>query len=132
MKVAIATDDGSSVSQHFGRSKYYVVYQIEDGKIMGSETRPKASHTTRAEHHSLETGPEPSHEHGIEEGSFHEQVLSNVRDCQAIVTRGMGRGIHSAIEELGMLPIVTLEPSVEGAIQTYLKGTLTDHPERLH
>jgi len=35
MKVAVVTDDGESVSQHFGRARYYAVFEVDDGKIVG-------------------------------------------------------------------------------------------------
>jgi predicted Fe-Mo cluster-binding NifX family protein len=33
MKIAAITDDGRTISQHFGRASHYMVVTIEDGKI---------------------------------------------------------------------------------------------------
>ncbi len=35
MKVAVVTDDGKTFSQHFGRARYYQVYEIKDGLNKG-------------------------------------------------------------------------------------------------
>jgi predicted Fe-Mo cluster-binding NifX family protein len=39
MKIAVATEDGRVISSHFGRSPYFAIYQIEDGKIIHKEMR---------------------------------------------------------------------------------------------
>ncbi len=41
MKIALITDDGKSISQHFGRAPYYLVVTLEDGKEVNRELRPK-------------------------------------------------------------------------------------------
>jgi predicted Fe-Mo cluster-binding NifX family protein len=33
MKIAVITDDGKTISQHFGRAPYYMVFSIE-GKLV--------------------------------------------------------------------------------------------------
>ena len=40
-KVAIVTNDGNSVSQHFGRSRYYKIISLENGEIVGTEMRDR-------------------------------------------------------------------------------------------
>ena len=39
MKVAVPTVDGTSISQHFGRSKSFFVFDIDDGKVVGRPAR---------------------------------------------------------------------------------------------
>ena len=34
MKIAVITDDEKTISQHFGRAPYYMVFTIEDGHII--------------------------------------------------------------------------------------------------
>ena len=45
MKIAVVTHDEKTISAHFGRAQYYVVFTVDDGKITGQETRPKANHS---------------------------------------------------------------------------------------
>jgi predicted Fe-Mo cluster-binding NifX family protein len=37
MKIAVITDDGKTTSRYFGRTPYYLVLTIEEGKIINSE-----------------------------------------------------------------------------------------------
>ena len=41
LSIAIATDDGITISQHFGRAMYYEVLSIENGKVVKRERREK-------------------------------------------------------------------------------------------
>ncbi len=34
MKIAAVSEDGVTISQHFGRAPFYVVVTVEDGKIV--------------------------------------------------------------------------------------------------
>jgi hypothetical protein len=71
MKIAAVSDDGVSISQHFGRAPQYVVLTIEEGQIVANELRPKVGHHTFAsqehshlapgERHGCDAGSEPKH-----------------------------------------------------------------------
>ena len=37
--IAIATDDGETVSSHFGRARFYEVLSFSDGKVIKRERR---------------------------------------------------------------------------------------------
>ena len=45
MKIAFVTDDGMTITQHFGRAGKYLVVEIEDGKEISRELRDKFGHT---------------------------------------------------------------------------------------
>lgn len=122
MKIAVVTDDGKTVSSHFGMARSYLVFEIEGGEVKGKETRPKASH-----HHA----PGAMHHDGAE-NSLHQDMLSNVRDCEAIVARGMGRPMYEAIVRAGIRPYLTGRVYVDDVVGGYVDGTLDDLAERLH
>ena len=44
MRIAAVTEDGITISQHFGRAPYYLVVTVENGKIVGRERRDKMGH----------------------------------------------------------------------------------------
>ena len=44
MKIAAVSEDGVTVAQHFGRAPDYVVVTVEDGRVVGCETRPRVGH----------------------------------------------------------------------------------------
>lgn len=120
MKVAVVTDDSSTISTHFGMARGYLVYEIQEGVILNRELREKALHGRGETHHNGS------------ETSLHNNMLSNVSDCEAIISRGMGRGMYSSITGLGIKPYVTNIALAEDAIQKYIEGTLDNHIERLH
>jgi predicted Fe-Mo cluster-binding NifX family protein len=131
MKIAIITDDGKSISQHFGRAAYYMVLTIEDGKITERELRDKVGHSQFSA-----VGPEEHHheQHGLDDASHnkHAMMAGSITDCQAVICGGMGMGAYESMRRLNIKPIVTNEASVEAAAQAYIDGKLVDHTEKLH
>ena len=127
MKIAVVTDDGKTISQHFGRARYYVVYDVQGGVIKGSEMRDKAAHHSGSEPHHEEGG-----HHGPEADVKHSSMLSNVSDCEVLIARGMGWGAHEAIKGAGLKPFITDLELAEDAAKAYISGKLDSHTERLH
>jgi predicted Fe-Mo cluster-binding NifX family protein len=131
MKVAVVTDDGKTISSHFGRAKYYLVYDIQDKKVQKIETRPKVGrHLEGLSHHDDSSAR--SHDHGSGETALHNSMLSNVLDCEALIAGGMGSGAYMSIEEAGITPFLTDKIYADEAVQAYLNGTLNNQVERLH
>ena len=44
MKIAAVSDEGVTISQHFGRAPFYVVVTVEAGQVFASEKRYKVGH----------------------------------------------------------------------------------------
>ncbi len=130
MKIAVATEDGQSVSQHFGRAPYYAVITIEDGVIAGRELRPRSTpHLAGAPRDvHTETGP---HGIGPEAQARHDQMAQAISDCVALIAGGMGQGAHDRFAALGLKPVVTELPTVDAAALAYARGQLVDRLERL-
>jgi predicted Fe-Mo cluster-binding NifX family protein len=132
MKIAAVTDDGTTISAHFGRAHFYAVLTVEDGAITAQEMRPKAGH-----HDFAHEGPEePGHEHGHGWGhgaqSRHARMFATIADCDVLLARGMGAGAYYGLEQAGIRPLVTTVADIDEAVGTYLEGRLEDHPEKLH
>ena len=131
MKIAVITDDGKTISQHFGRAAYYMVLSIEEGKIIGRELRDKMGHNQ----FSAAGNEEHHHEqHGLDDASHdkHTQMAGSITDCQAVVCGGMGMGAYESMRRLNIQPIVTDLREIEVAAQAYIDGKLVDHTEKLH
>jgi predicted Fe-Mo cluster-binding NifX family protein len=131
MKIAVVTDDGATISQHFGRAPYYVVLTVEDGQITAREQRDKFAH----HHGSAEQHHEEQHHQGhsgAEADAQHSRMLSPIGDCQVLLARGMGYGAYASLQQAGVKPLVTDVANIDEAVQSYLQGQLVDHTERLH
>ena len=130
MKIAAVTEDGVTISQHFGRAPYYVVLTVEDGQVVGREQREKVAHGRGAGGHVHVEGQA----HGIDAASqdTHSRMAAPIADCQVLLARGMGMGAFQSLTQAGIQPVITDFAAVDEAIAAYVAGTLTNHTERLH
>jgi predicted Fe-Mo cluster-binding NifX family protein len=134
MKIAVITNDGKTISQHFGRAPYYLVFTIEDSEIVSKELRDKVGHRQFAQEphdHDSENDPR-GHGFGAHSDAKHVRMIESIQDCAAIIVRGMGRGAYLAMEQANIRPFVTDIEDVEEAVQAYIDNTLEDHTEKLH
>lgn len=132
MKVAAITDDGKTISQHFGRAPYYLVVTIEEGKIVNREMREKLGHN---QFHD-QAHAEESHglSHGLDAGSHHKHasMAQAIADCKALLCGGMGMGAYESMRQLNIQPVVTDLSDIDSAVQAFIDGKLVDHTELLH
>ena len=131
-KIAAITDDGSTISQHFGRAQYYLVATIEDGKIISRELRNKIGHAHFANQpHSEE---HPGQPHGMDPASHdkHLQMAEAIADCEALLCRGMGMGAYESMKMRNIRPVVTDIEVIDEAVLAYVNGDIVDRIDRLH
>ena len=132
MRVAVVTDDGKTVSSHFGRATHFLVATVEDGKIIGRELREKVGHGRFAnEPHDAEPSGRP-HGMGLHAQARHGQMLEPIADCEALLCGGMGYGAYENVKQRGIRPVVTDIPDVDQAVLAYAEGRIIDHIDRLH
>jgi len=131
MKIAAITDDGLTISQHFGRASYYAILTVEKGQIVKREMRDKLGH---AHFVGGKERLDASGRHGFGPGAEdrHGRMAAAIADCQVLLCRGMGWGAHESMKQAGITPIITDIGDIEAAVQAYLDGTLIDHREFLH
>lgn len=130
MKIAAVTDDGKSISRHFGRAAYYMVFTVENGQIIRREKRDKPGHNQFSEREPGRQMALPGH--GEKAQSRHAEMIAPIRDCQVVLSRGMGWGAYERLEAHNITPIITDIADIEEAVRAYLDGTIIDHKERLH
>lgn len=131
-KIAVITDDGKTISQHFGRAQYYLVITVNNGQITHCELRQKLGHTHFASHPHPEE--QPGQLHGMSFGLHqkHIQMAETIADCEALLCRGMGMGAYQSMQALGIRPVVTDIADIEAAVMAYVSGTIVDQTDRLH
>ena len=117
MRIAIPTDDGASISGHFGRSAAFLIFETEDGRITGRSTR-----TNHAKHTQGSCG---QHSAGSQAHS-HTGILSALEGCEVVICAGMGSRAAEALKAGGVREIVVTTPGlVEETVLAFLSGTLT-------
>jgi len=132
MKIAVVTDDELTVCQHFGRAQYYMVFNVEDGKIISKERRPKMGHY----HFAPAVGDHAPHstQHGFDATSQqkHASMAETIKDCQVLITGGMGMGAYKSLQSYKIQPIITDVKNIQGAIKLYLYDKLPNLLNKLH
>jgi len=136
MKIAIITEDGKTISRHFGRAPYYLVLTIEDGQIIHKEMRSKLGHGQFQNQHQADGAHE--HEHGQGHGhdtashNKHVSMAETISDCAALICGGMGMGAYDSMRRLNIQPVITDLQDIDSAAVAFVEGRLVDHTELLH
>ena len=100
MKIAVTYDNGN-IFQHFGRTEFFKVYEIEDNKVVSSEVIG-----------SNGVG------HGALAGLLSEQSVD------VLICGGIGGGAQGALAEAGVELCSGAEGDADQAVEAYLKGEL--------
>jgi len=117
MKIAVASDDGNTLAQHFGRSRYFLVFNVLDGQITGPEARANGC-TASAQG---ECGHEPHDHHA----HSHDALVTALRDCRVVLAGGMGRRAAMDLQANGIEPMaVSFSGPALDAVKAYLSGAI--------
>jgi predicted Fe-Mo cluster-binding NifX family protein len=135
MRIAAVSEDGVTISEHFGRAPFYVILTVEEGRVISRETRDKMGHTqfyTGAHAGEIERADSRGHGFDAAAQSRHSRMAAAIADCQVLLTRGMGAGAYESMKRANITPIVTDIANIDEAVQAYIEGRLVDHIEKLH
>ena len=132
MKIAFVTDDGVTITQHFGRAGKYLVVEVEEGKEVSRDLRDRQGHKQ-----NHQTGIENNHvatrdHEGPAAHSKHVQMMAAIEDCDVVVCGGMGRGAFNSIVSLGKEVFMTNTGDINDALEGYLAGELVDMSDLVH
>ncbi len=123
MKIALPTNDGATISEHFGRSTSFLIFEIENGHIKGRELKANGAKHSHApgtcDHHT--TGSEPH---------SHAGILAALEGCDIVICGGMGQKAAEALRSCGTQILVAPPASAEDTVVAYLAGKLTPQMER--
>jgi predicted Fe-Mo cluster-binding NifX family protein len=117
MKLAVASEDGVLISHHFGRSRCFLIFEIEDKQIIGRSVRDN-SFTAHARG-QCQDGQPREHHHG------HGAIVEALGDCDAVLCHGMGWRAAEDLKQNGIQAFVIQgDLSPEQAVVEYLAGNL--------
>ena len=100
MKIAVTYDNGN-VFQHFGRTEFFKVYDVEDNKVISSEVIGS---------------------NGVGHGAL--AGLLSDRSVDVLICGGIGGGAQQALADAGVELIAGAEGDTDQAVEAYLKGEL--------
>ncbi len=129
MKVAVVTNDAETISQHFGRSRFYKIITIKDEKQFSQEIRPRGTghYAQGAQNHNHEhshSDSEGRHGFGPEANDRHASMAREIADCDMLIAGGMGAGAYQSFVNAGLKVILTDKMNIDEAIDLLIKGTL--------
>lgn len=108
--IAVATADGVSLCDHLAKSAAFVVFEVEDGRIVSRAVRSR----------------------GQEQCGNHKSFVEMLAGCGAVICGGIGQGAFDALSAHGIKPVVTAGAySIDDAAAHYLAGTLATTAERV-
>ncbi|MDR3763701.1 MAG: NifB/NifX family molybdenum-iron cluster-binding protein [Acidobacteriota bacterium] len=115
MKIAVASVDGVTISQHFGQSTGFIVFDVEGETIRSSEWRA-VQQTPHAAGVCQHGGEQPQPGGG----------LALIRDCSVMVCGGIGGGAANALQQMGLKPMVLpVAGDAHTALARMLRGELS-------
>ena len=100
MKIAVTYDNGN-IFQHFGKTEFFKVYEVENNQVISSEVISS---------------------NGAGHGALAE-LLSN-QSVDLLICGGIGGGAQTALADAGVEVCSGVQGDVDQAVEAYLKGEL--------
>lgn len=118
MKIAVPTNDGTSISRHFGRSAAFLVFDIQDGKLAARDVRPNDG-----QHHGHH-GDQCKNDSQAARAHNHSGIIGSIADCDVVLSSGMGQGAVEALKSCGITTVFVDETgAADQIVESYLAGT---------
>lgn len=122
MKIAVVTDDGKTVSAHFGKAKFYLIATVQKGEAVSTEFLERQ----QSEHHH-----EHDHKHHHGHGGGHAK-FEPILDCDLLVARGMGSPAMNYAQSQGINVILTDINAIDDVLAGIADGSIEHNPARVH
>lgn len=102
MKIAVTYDNGN-VFQHFGKTEYFKIYEVEENKVVSSEVMSS---------------------NGSGHGALAELLADSSVDV--LICGGIGGGAQSALVEAGVELCAGAQGNTDEVVEAYLRGELVN------
>jgi len=114
MKIAIGTNDRTTIAQRTGRAAEFAFYTIQNGEVTSVEYQ-KNSHT----HHGHGGKHEHTHEHS---NHSHEEIVTQLKGVDIFFVRAIGKNMRRDLKE-GNIPYQLVKvDAISEIISDYLKN----------
>ncbi len=111
-KLAVASKEGISISEHFGHAKLFWIYQVSDASCELIEKRD-VEHYCKGHHGS---------------DSAMARILETIKDCHAVFIAKIGEGPADKLATIGVQSVAdyayeAIEPSLQEYVEKQSCGT---------
>ena len=121
MRIALPTNDGTSISEHFGRSAAFLIFETENGQIKVRAMKTNGAHHGQGgcDHHST-----------TNRAHSHSGILAALKGCEIVICAGMGSRAAEALKAGGVTQIVVTKAGpAEEIVSAFLAGKLIHKTE---
>lgn len=119
MKIAIPSNDQTTIARHFGRTAGFMIFDIDKDKVLYKEYKANTfTGHVKGQHHEKE------HNHS------HHGIFNALADCKIVIAGGMGRRLYIDFEKKGMEVFVTSENDIEKALELFIKNDLDNNSDK--
>ena len=132
MKIAFVTDDGQTISAHFGHARYFSFVTMQNGEVTSTELIERDLDGQHNHHHH-----EHEHGHGQGQGRGHgdggfQAKFMPLKGCDLLVARGMGEPAMNNARSMGADVILTDLKTIDDVLSAIADDSLVHNPRRVH
>ncbi len=130
IKIAIPTNDGKTISRHFGQARAFLIVTLDNGEITGQELRqlPDAGDHEHHHHHDHDH----QHGHGMGGNPAHMAKFEYLTDCQFLIGGGMGQPAVQRLNSMGVQVALTDHKNIDDLLAEVRTGQVKHNPQRVH
>ena len=116
MKIAIPSDDQVTISRHFGRTKGFLISEVENGKVVKNVYKENTfTGHSQGLHHDKD------HKHN---NHSHQGIFNAIGDCDVVIAGGMGKRLYVDFEQKEIQVFVTKESNIDMALNLFINSNL--------
>jgi predicted Fe-Mo cluster-binding NifX family protein len=117
MKIAIPTDDQHTLAPRSGRSKWFMIFDIQDRKIIGTSINENTHDHSHDHSHHHEHGQAHDHAHGEHS---HADMIQLLIGCDLMITKKVGPHFGQELKAAQIKIQITSENLILQVLKPYL------------
>ncbi len=126
MKIAVASDDGKTITGHVGKCEMFIVFDISDKKITNIDKRENSLTMHKKDGHQHHE----HHAHQHDGVGRHTGIINGLKDCEYLFCCSGGPGLIDDLKTNGIKTILTDEMEAETAVKLFLEDKLKNDPDK--
>lgn len=134
IRIAFPSEDGIKISRHFGKAPFFIIANVQPDGTIQKEQRPRDHWHGQHESGLIQFSEAPLTTENAPEVTriIGTGLFAGTEDCQVLISGGMGQAAYDRAAAQGLQIILTNEKDIDKAVESFLKGTLSSDPRRIH
>lgn len=124
MEIAVPSDNGKNISEHFGRCFCFIIYQTKGRKIIGREVKDNNC----CPHHSGVCPKMVKNKTKKFTKKVRESTMEGIRDCDLLIGKYVNPVLKETLKKYNIDFMVVDEKEADEAVEKYLLGALIERP----